>query len=194
MEATAPTLEHLVVDAGPIIKGERLEKLATNFWTVPEVIAEIRDSKSRERLQNLPYELKTLEPDAKSMKAVSDFAKQTGDLQAISFNDLKVLALTYMLEAQNNGIAHLRTEPKQHKKKNKKKKPTTAAPTVAATTMLRKQREQKHPEWQSNWEDATPLPTTGPGTTMTTSSSSPTTTTSASSTLHALYITSETFQ
>ena len=189
MEATAPTLEHLVVDAGPIIKGERLEKLATNFWTVPEVIAEIRDSKSRERLQNLPYELKTLEPDAKSMKAVSDFAKQTGDLQAISFNDLKVLALTYMLEAQNNGIAHLRTEPKQHKKKNKKKKQATAplkkTAATAVPTTLPKQREQKHPEWQSNWEDATPpLPTTGPVTT----------TTSASSTLHALYITSETFQ
>ena len=55
MDANTPSLQHLVVDAGPIIKGERLEKMARNFWTVPEVIAEIRDSKSREPFDSALY-------------------------------------------------------------------------------------------------------------------------------------------
>eukprot|EP00946_MAST-07B_sp_MAST-7B-sp1_P001003 g1003.t1 len=104
-------LANLVVDAGPIIRGEQLAHLAHTFWTVPEVIAEIRDSKSRARLQALPYELKVKEPSATAMRAVTTFAKKTGDLQALSLNDLKVIALTYMLETQENGSDHLRKEP-----------------------------------------------------------------------------------
>ena len=205
METTTPTLQHLVVDAGPIIKGERLEKLAVNFWTVPEVIAEIRDSKSRERLQNLPYELKTLEPDAKSMKAVTDFAKKTGDLQAISFNDLKVIALTYMLESQNNGTEHLRKEPKsfaakrkqqehqqrqrqqqeqkEQKKKNaQKERRTTTTTTTTTNEEEEKQQEQMTPHAGAASSVAAPTVTTLPATTF------------APAQPKALFSTSETFQ
>ena len=44
------------------------------------------------------------------MKAVTDFARKTGDLAALSKVDLRVLALTYTLEAQHVGTSHLRTE------------------------------------------------------------------------------------
>lgn len=39
-----------------------------NFWTVPEVVAEIRDKKARHHLQTLPFELKLREPSDEAMK------------------------------------------------------------------------------------------------------------------------------
>lgn len=106
---------HLVIDAGALIKmkGSELYHKAENFWTVEEVMAEIRDSKAREHLDNLPFELKIKQPSAKAITAVADFARQTGDMRELSKPDLKILALTYHLEAETNGIKHLRTEPRR---------------------------------------------------------------------------------
>lgn len=42
--------------------------IAQNFWTVPEVVAEIRDKKARHHLQALPFELKLREPSDEAMK------------------------------------------------------------------------------------------------------------------------------
>lgn len=39
-----------------------------NFWTVPEVVAEIRDKKARHNLDTLPFELKLREPSDEAMK------------------------------------------------------------------------------------------------------------------------------
>ena len=39
-----------------------------NFWTVPEVISEIRDKKARHHLESLPFELKLREPSSEAMK------------------------------------------------------------------------------------------------------------------------------
>jgi rRNA maturation endonuclease Nob1 len=44
-------------------------------------------------------------------KAVINFATKTGDLRALSKPDLQILALTYMLEKEENGIAHIPTQP-----------------------------------------------------------------------------------
>ncbi|CAN0172721.1 unnamed protein product, partial [Laminaria digitata] len=82
-----------------------------NFWTVPEVVSEIRDKKARQHLESLPFELKLREPSDEAMKFAVGFARQTGDLRALSRVDLRVIALTYMLERQETGAAHLRTEP-----------------------------------------------------------------------------------
>src|SRR5690242_11124879 len=46
-----------------------------------------------------------------TQNTVVDFAKQTGDYRSLSATDLKVLALVYMLEREENGIEHIRTEP-----------------------------------------------------------------------------------
>jgi len=43
--------------------------------------------------------------------SVTEFSKKTGDYASLSATDLKVLALTYMLEKVNNGVGHLRIEP-----------------------------------------------------------------------------------
>ena len=45
------------------------------------------------------------------LSAVKSFAKQTGDYGFLSVTDLKVLALTYDLEKQYNGVEHLNKEP-----------------------------------------------------------------------------------
>lgn len=44
-------------------------------------------------------------------RAASSFARQTGDLRSLSRVDLRVIALTYMLERQETGASHLRTTP-----------------------------------------------------------------------------------
>ena len=105
-------LEHLVIDAGALIRGVNVEKLAKNFWTTSEVLAEIRDKKARSFLLRLPFELKVREPSEKAMAAVVSFTRQTGDFAFLSLTDLKVLALAYMLEVEENGADHLRTKPK----------------------------------------------------------------------------------
>ena len=107
----ANVLKHLVVDSGAIIKAERLEHVAENYWTVREVIEEIRDSKSKHVLNTLPYKLKIRVPSAECMNAVINFSKKTGDFRGLSVPDLKVLALTYMFEKEEVGIDHLRTKP-----------------------------------------------------------------------------------
>lgn len=52
-----------------------------------------------------------MEPSPESLKKVINFARATGDLQTLSDVDLKLIALTYMLEAQIHGTKHLRDSP-----------------------------------------------------------------------------------
>ncbi|KAJ0402874.1 hypothetical protein P43SY_000488 [Pythium insidiosum] len=102
---------HLVVDSGAIIKGTNLGVLAENFWTVPDVLEEIRDKRSRAVLEALPFTLRTREPSAEAMKAVVNFSRKTGDFAYLSLTDLRVMALTYMLESEQNGTDHLKDTP-----------------------------------------------------------------------------------
>ncbi|KAL2547528.1 Nin one binding (NOB1) Zn-ribbon like [Forsythia ovata] len=101
-----------VVDANAIIQGgERLSLSADRFVSVPEVIAEIRDPASRHSLNFLPFSVDTLEPSPDSLRKVINFARETGDLQTLSDVDLKLIALTYTLEAQTHGTQHIRESP-----------------------------------------------------------------------------------
>ncbi|KAL2902398.1 RNA-binding protein NOB1 [Bienertia sinuspersici] len=101
-----------VVDANAIIQGgERLSSFADKFVSVSEVINEIRDPTSRHRLSFLPFSVDTLEPSPESLKKVISFARATGDLQTLSDVDLKLIALTYTLEAQIHGTSQLRDTP-----------------------------------------------------------------------------------
>jgi RNA-binding protein NOB1 len=106
-------VQHLVLDTGALIKGQgySLARMAEHFWTIPEVIAEVRDPRARFHLDTLPFELRTREPTLEACKAVAEFARQTGDYSALSKVDLRVLALTYTLEAEEHGgkVGHLRT-------------------------------------------------------------------------------------
>ncbi|GAB4834392.1 hypothetical protein Ancab_032646 [Ancistrocladus abbreviatus] len=51
------------------------------------------------------------EPSPDALRKVISFARATGDLQTLSDVDLKLIALTYSLEAQIHGTKHLRDNP-----------------------------------------------------------------------------------
>lgn len=115
MDPNAVHLEHLVIDSGAIIRGQGFNyfNASKRFWTVQEVLGEIRDSKARHLLASLPFEIEVRSPSDSAIRAVVEFARKTGDLGQLSMVDLKVLALTYDLEVETNGTKYIRTEPKK---------------------------------------------------------------------------------
>ncbi|OQV23509.1 putative 20S-pre-rRNA D-site endonuclease nob1 [Hypsibius exemplaris] len=108
----AGKVEHLVVDAGGFIRNVAIQNLGEKIYTLPEVVAEIRDRATKERLAVLPYELIFREPPPELIKMVSDFAKKTGDYASLSATDIKVIALTLLLEKEHlGGLEHIHTQP-----------------------------------------------------------------------------------
>ncbi|KAJ4885316.1 Nin one binding (NOB1) Zn-ribbon like [Raphanus sativus] len=101
-----------VVDANAVIDGRQsLTDFADKFVTVPEVLSEIRDADSRRRLEFIPFTIETMEPSPESLSKVIKFAKATGDMHTLSDVDLKLIALTYTLEAEVHGTKNLRDVP-----------------------------------------------------------------------------------
>ncbi|KAJ3187438.1 Nin1 binding protein [Gaertneriomyces sp. JEL0708] len=121
----------LVVDAAPLIKSTPIGHLAEKLVTIPEVLAEVRDKHARSALAHLPFEIQTRMPSEDAMAAVVAFSKKTGDYAALSRTDLKILALTYMLEKESNGISHLRTEPVGPSRLKTPRLTATSAPAAA---------------------------------------------------------------
>jgi rRNA maturation endonuclease Nob1 len=152
---TQAMLEFLVLDSGAIIRGHgfSFKNVAKKIYSIPEVIAEIRDSKSRLMLESLPYEIELRQPSDASMKAVADFARKTGDFSALSLTDLKVIALTYTLEAELNGIAHIKTNLARNIRNAANSKQPTPATKAAATPAT------ATPVAQSSTNNPTPLVT-----------------------------------
>lgn len=109
----------LVVDTGPLVKNDpsisTLLAKATEIYTIPSVLAEIRDEATRTRVdtQLRPF-LKLRNPRPESIQFVTAFARRTGDLEVLSKPDLHLIALTYELECEKNGGDwRLRKEPNQ---------------------------------------------------------------------------------
>eukprot|EP00803_Ostreobium_quekettii_P004253 evm.model.scf_468.6 EVM.evm.TU.scf_468.6 scf_468:34546-36975(-) len=100
----------VVVDTNAIIKGLRLETMGDKAVTIPEVLEEVRDKRSRAWLANLPFGIEVMEPDAETQKVVTRFAQATGDLHFLSLTDLKLVALAYTLERDAHGFAHLKQQ------------------------------------------------------------------------------------
>ncbi|KAK6774128.1 hypothetical protein RDI58_029367 [Solanum bulbocastanum] len=101
-----------VLDTNAIIQGgDKLNHSADRFISIPEVLSEIRDPNSRRSLSFLPFTVDTMEPFPDYLKKVISFARATGDLHTLSDVDLKLIALTYTLEAQFHGTQHLRDCP-----------------------------------------------------------------------------------
>lgn len=115
----AKSVHSLVLDAGPILKNEpplsTLLGQAEVLYTVPSVIEEIRDAVARSRVETtlLPF-LQLRTPKPASLKIISDFARNTGDLEVLSSADVQILALAYELECErNHGDWRLRSVPGQ---------------------------------------------------------------------------------
>ena len=58
----------LVADSGPFIKGASFELWSKNVVTIKDVVSEIKDANTRQRLQVLPYELTFREPSQQSLR------------------------------------------------------------------------------------------------------------------------------
>ena len=53
----------LVLDAGAVIQGYNRVETDEDLYTIQEVVREIRDSKSKERLASFPFKLQLAEPN-----------------------------------------------------------------------------------------------------------------------------------
>lgn len=105
-------VKHVVVDSGGFIKNAALHEIGEKIYTLPEVVSEIKDKATKQRLQVLPYTINYRVPSPEAVKIISDFSKLTGDYPSLSAVDIKVLALTYMLEKEHVGTDHLCKKPK----------------------------------------------------------------------------------
>ncbi|RDD47122.1 RNA-binding protein NOB1 [Trichoplax sp. H2] len=104
-------LECIICDTGAFIKCDRLDKIGKEIYTLTDVIGEIRDKVTREKLNVLPYEIKFREPKAESVLAVSRYAKKTGDFSSLSAVDIRVMALTYQLYTERGGKDIIASKP-----------------------------------------------------------------------------------
>lgn len=116
--AGKPEVAWLVLDTAPLVdKNMSLlpETKYSKLYTIPEVIEEVRDEEARIHLNNLMTmgRITIKQPDEEAMSRVREFSRLTGDLHALSAVDLKVLALTWMLEkeAYSGNLEHLRAKP-----------------------------------------------------------------------------------
>jgi len=127
--------EILVVDSGGFLKNAPLRDLGDQIVTLQDVVAEIRDKETRQRLQVLPYELTMKQPTSQALKIVAEFSKKTGDYASLSATDLKVLAVAYDLEVEHVGTDHLNKEPKINKTVEFYKPGTQSAPNASDAKM-----------------------------------------------------------
>ncbi|GAX82336.1 hypothetical protein CEUSTIGMA_g9765.t1 [Chlamydomonas eustigma] len=130
-EDTPPSAQQkntAVIDANAIINGIHIDSSQTNVVTISEVLEEIRDKQSRQFLATLPYSIEIKEPTEESLMAVLKFAKETGDIHALSSADMKLLALAHTLEVATYGSAHMREHPVQPKVRTRSRKSARQLP------------------------------------------------------------------
>merc|ERR1719334_1017398 len=109
--SSSMSAHHIIVDSGGFISNAPIKDLAPNVYCTQDVVNEIKDKATKQRLQVLPYSINFREPSADSIATVSAFAKKTGDYRSLSATDVKLIALTYQLEKEHVGTSHLRCEP-----------------------------------------------------------------------------------
>lgn len=112
-------IEVLVVDTAAFIKQVPLEKYAKACFTVPEVLDEIRDGKSRAFYESLSIPIQEREPLPEDLKYVIEKAKETGDFITLSRVDLRVLALQRTFHREMNVVVEGQLEEKKEGYSNK---------------------------------------------------------------------------
>lgn len=78
------------------------------FYTIPDVVAEVRDPEAKIRLKLLEDLITVRMPSKEALAAVIEFTKASGDYTSLSVADLRVIALAYMLEVERNGTKFLK--------------------------------------------------------------------------------------
>lgn len=114
--APQKAIDALILDAGPLIKNtpslSSLLATATQLYTTPTVLSEIRDPDARNRVQTLytPF-LTVRQPRPDSVKRVAEFAAKTGDRDVLSRADLEIVALTMEVQIEKGGEEDIRLVP-----------------------------------------------------------------------------------
>lgn len=117
--ADGKTVQCLILDTGALIKNEpsvsTLLAQTHELFTIPAVLAEIRDAETRRRVDTTLRPFLTIRtPKPESIRFITAFARRTGDLEVLSPPDVHLLALTYELECERNGgDGRLRNTPAQ---------------------------------------------------------------------------------
>nr|CTP81985.1 Bm6803 [Brugia malayi] len=101
-------VRQLVADSNAFIKRIPLHNLASEIYTVPGVINELKCGKMRHLLDSLPYNIYIQEPTTESLHIITEFAKKTGDYPSLSAVDLKLLSLVHDLHLRQYGKDGLR--------------------------------------------------------------------------------------
>jgi UPF0271 protein len=94
--STMPT----VLDSSALINSSLFD-IREDYYTVRDVLDELKDLKSRSLAESAMYSGKLLirEPDEVSVKRVVDKAKEVGSYEKLSETDIRVLALALDLKA-----------------------------------------------------------------------------------------------
>ncbi|KAB7499130.1 RNA-binding protein NOB1 [Armadillidium nasatum] len=109
-------IKQLVIDSGAFLKNVAIWDYGEEYFTVQDVVYEIRDKQAKDFINSLPFRLNFREPSPAAIKFIKDFTEKTGELRSLSLVDIKVLALAYELEVEAKGTSdHLRNEPVQRK-------------------------------------------------------------------------------
>ena len=105
--------EYLIVDTNIFLKdlGSKLQRYADHIVTVEDVIKEVRDEVSRQRIENLPYDLQTIEPTQEDIEYTVRFSKATGDFRNLSMQDMKVIALAVRFVREKLPFLELAKKP-----------------------------------------------------------------------------------
>ncbi|XP_011261678.2 RNA-binding protein NOB1 [Camponotus floridanus] len=104
-------IQYLIVDTSAFIRNAPLQDIGVNILTEQAVVDEITSKRQLRRLVVLPYDLKVQEAFSENIKFVTEFSKKSGDYTSLSATDIKVIALTYQLEKEKVGTAHLKDAP-----------------------------------------------------------------------------------
>ncbi|QDZ24007.1 RNA-binding NOB1-like protein [Chloropicon primus] len=126
VDLDAESVEVVVVDANAVIHsaGDLASMLPAKLrqkalegklrlMTLPQVVEEVRDKKSRDALtSNSVLDLVLKEPTEEAQEAVRSFARKTGDVHVLSGVDMSLIALAYDMERELvKSVSHLRTSP-----------------------------------------------------------------------------------
>lgn len=106
------SIDHLIVDSSGFIHNGPIRETGKEIYSCQDVLDEIKDQATRDRLRFLPFEMKLIQYDREDLEFCSDFAKKTGDFRQLSVVDLKLIAATYRLEKKFNGTKFINTTPK----------------------------------------------------------------------------------
>jgi len=96
-------VKKLVVDSSALIQNIKIEEYGEEIYTINEVVSEVRDKATRQRLQTIPYQFQFREPKAECYSLVKAASLKIGDYNNLSVVDLRLLALAVQM-AQEAGM------------------------------------------------------------------------------------------